>query len=495
MTKVETRAQKKAYGDFQTPLSLAQKIVQIAHDKHNIQADIIIEPSCGLGAFVAAANAVYENAAIYGFDINEAYLKEAKKNISSKNVFLQKADFFKFDWENFLQSLEQDKYLLIIGNPPWVTNSALSALDNNNLPQKNNFDKLKGIDALTGASNFDISEWMILQYIKWLSDKKGAIVQICKYSVARKILKRLQKNKQEHYKVHIYLIDAKKYFGVSVEACVFILQPSNINKFSIYASLDNTQHSYCITERNGYLVRNSKTYDKYSHLLRNQKNDSDFIWRSGIKHDCSKIMEIEEIDNGKYKNKLGQIVELEDNFIYPLLKSSDIANNRINQTKKRVIVTQRFPGEDTNIISKIAPNLWEYLNDNRSFFEKRKSTIYKKSNSLFSIFGVGEYTFKPWKIAISGLYKKIHFQIIGPIENKPVIFDDTIYFLSFDSKEEATKIYQILNSREVLSLLDSMIFWDEKRPITAKILNRIDLVKIAKELDISIENSLMHINN
>jgi len=38
-------------------------------------------------------------------------------------------------------------------NPPWVTNSQLSALNSNNLPAKSNFKQAKGIDAITGKQN------------------------------------------------------------------------------------------------------------------------------------------------------------------------------------------------------------------------------------------------------------------------------------------------------------------------------------------------------
>jgi hypothetical protein len=49
--------------------------------------------------------------------------------------------------------------------------------------------------------------------------------------------------------------------------------------------------------------------------------------------------------NNNLVNGLGEIVDLEDTYIYPLLKGSDIANGKISYTTKYVLVTQKNIGE------------------------------------------------------------------------------------------------------------------------------------------------------
>mgnify|MGYP006991333775 CR=1 FL=1 len=49
------------------------------------------------------------------------------------------------DWEEFFS--DKSGHVLVIGNPPWVTNSALGALGGNNLPEKTNFQRLGGFAA------------------------------------------------------------------------------------------------------------------------------------------------------------------------------------------------------------------------------------------------------------------------------------------------------------------------------------------------------------
>ena len=220
-----------------------------------------------------------------------------------------------------------------------------------------------------------------------------------------------------------------------------------------------------------------KHFEKWRHLL---GQDPRYIWRSGIKHDCSKVMELEPIKAG-FKNGLGETIRLETDYIYPLLKSSDVGNGRTNSYRKVVLITQKIVGEETSAINSVAPNTWRYLLNHKEYFDRRKSTIYRNKPD-FSVFGIGPYTFKAWKIAISGFYKNLKFSLIGPLDGKSVVFDDTVNFLSFDTDKEARFVYKLITSIPSLEFLESMIFWDEKRPITIEILRRLSLKAVAIEL-------------
>ncbi len=471
---------KWQFGDFQTPIDLARKVVDILKRNHGINPDVIIEPTCGKGAFIHASHEGFKQSKILGFEINPLYVKEARSlsgTDSGKNSpIVNEADFFSTNWDNVIAGLPG--YLLIIGNPPWVTSSELGLLNSQNLPDKSNFQNRKGIEAITGSANFDISEWMLLQHVKWLSQREGAIAFLCKYSVARKVMRQVRQNPNHRFFGHIYPVNAKTYFGASVEACLFILTTDTGNAdCEVYKSLDSSMSSHIIGERDGYVVNDVTKYEKWRHL---RGQDPKYIWRSGIKHDCSKIMELEPSNNG-YKNGLGENIECEDEYIYPLLKSSDVGNGRIGAYRKVVLITQRHVGEDTAIIKNSAPNTWEYLMSHREYLDNRKSSIYKNKPD-FSVFGIGEYSFKRWKVAISGLYKRLKFNLVGPLSGKTVVFDDTVNFLSFDTKKEAEFVYHLITSEPAQEFFDSIIFWDEKRPITTQILRRLSIKEVAKEL-------------
>jgi hypothetical protein len=126
------------------------------------------------------------------------------------------------------------------------------------------------------------------------------------------------------------------------------------------------------------------------------------------------------------------------------------------------------------------------LNDHKTFFDKRKSSIYN-NKPKFSIFGIGDYSFALWKVAISGLYKNIKFVVVGPYKDKPIMLDDTCYFIPCTSQKEADFLASLLNSQIAKEFFSSFVFWDSKRPITANILNQLDIFSLAEELGFASE--------
>ena len=78
----------------------------------------------------------------------------------------------------------------------------------------------------------------------------------------------------------------------------------------------------------------------------------------------------------------------------------------------------------------------------------------------FSVFGIGEYSFAQWKVAISGFYKSLDFRVVAPCEGRPVVLDDTCYFLPFRSEKEAVTVAELLNSDKARGFFKSVVFWD-----------------------------------
>ena len=74
----------------------------------------------------------------------------------------------------------------------------------------------------------------------------------------------------------------------------------------------------------------------------------------------------------------------------------------------KLIIYLQYENE-TNYIKYDYPKTYEYSTEHQEIFNGRKSSIYN-NKPPFSIFGVGDYSFKPYKVAISGLYKTFHFK-------------------------------------------------------------------------------------
>lgn len=476
----EERKRRAEFGDWQTPLSLAQqscsKLIELG-----IQPDVVIEPTCGVGAYVLAANSAFPNAKeIQGYEVNPEYLSRLQEQLQNKpnteRVQVHEADFFANDWEHILSSVEGN--LLVIGNFPWVTSSQQGAIGGTNLPVKSNFQGHSGFDALTGKANFDISEWMLLKVLTWFHHRPGAIGMLVKTAVARKILSHAQQQGAAVVDSFIFNIDSKKHFNAAVDACLLVMRfnpkvAEPVYEYTVFKDL-SAIHGKRVGHRGGKTIGDLSAFDSTQYLL----GKSSQKWRSGVKHDASLVMELKRTSAG-FQNGADEVVVIEDNYLYPLLKGSDVGSNK-QWREKFVIVTQRFVGENTEQIKATAPLTWKYLEDHSTKLDSRGSSIYAK-NPRFSIFGVGDYAFKPWKIAICALYKKLEFRLIGPIEGKPVMFDDTVYFISFDKKEEAEVAFAQINSDDVRRLLSSMIFWDEKRPIKAAILNSVDFSQTSSQ--------------
>ena len=471
---------KIEYGDFQTPMELCLAITAFLGD-NGVLPDVVVEPTCGQGSFVKASMDCFPAARlIYGFDVHSEYVDELRDGLPKENgqkCRIEQRDFFHVNWADFFARVEGN--LLVIGNPPWVTNAALGALESQNLPQKTNFQGLNGFAAKTGKANFDISEWMLIKILEALNRKKACLALLCKTSTARKTLRHAWVNHLNIGRASLHLIDAQKHFGVSVDACLLVIHTGlseEAHVASVYPGLSFENKTFSIGLAGRDLVADIDEY------LRLQDIDgiAYYAWRSGVKHDASSVMEFARKPLA-FVNGLGEECALETTFMFPLLKSSDIGNGRL-VPRRWVLLTQRRPSDDTRQIETTAPRTWQYLVNHGASLDKRRSIIYRK-RARFAVFGVGEYTFAAWKVAISGFYKNLRFEAIGKHCGKPVVLDDTCYFISCDSELEARFICELLNSDLCQRFLHSLVFTDAKRPITIDVLNRIDLKHLAEKLN------------
>ena len=474
---------KVEFGDFQTPINLANEICDLLYKK-GMRPRSIIEPTCGEGNLLLSALDRFPSATkAIGIDINYKHIERTRNRLATRS-YLDRAsvfqgDFFDVEWGKLLNGLPDP--ILVIGNPPWVTNSELAALNSANLPKKTNFQGFSGLDAKTGKSNFDISEWMLIHILEFLDRRDATMAMLCKISVARKVLAYAWKRNLPLRLSQIHLIDAKEAFGASVDACLLVCDVSKSEKQEdqvclVHEGILDDTYRTTFGYSNDRLIADIGCDEQWRHL----EGRKPYKWRSGIKHDCARIMEFRKEEHG-FRNKLGELYDLETTYIYPMLKSSDVVKESMPVPSRWMLVTQQFVGEDTAVIKYTAPKTWAYLMRHSELLDKRRSSIYR-GRSRFSIFGVGEYSFSPWKVAISGLYKKLHFAVVGQHAGKPIVLDDTCYFLPCQSESEAQCLASLLNSKVAEEFFKAFIFWDAKRPITVSVLSRLSLLALAREL-------------
>ncbi len=470
--------QRIEFGDFQTPRRLAREVCGLLA-RTGIPASSILEPTCGEGAFLGAALEAFPAVtAVRGFDRNPRYVHAALAAVAGHpDARVERGDFFAIDWGCVLSELPDP--ILVVGNPPWVTSAAVGSLGGTNLPEKGNVDGLRGIDALTGRANFDISEWMLREAMQWLDGRVGTLGVLCKTAVARKVLRYGWSKRAQVGSATLYRIDTLREFGASVDACLLVVRflPGACSmECDVHETLASTAPASRFGVREGRLVADLEAYDRHGFL----RGDGLVGWRSGVKHDCSRVFELSKV-NGGFVNGFGERVAIESDVVFPLLKSSDVARGR--EPRKHLLLPHQSMEESPADLEHRAPAAWSYLMSHTGILGERRSSIYRK-RPPFSVFGIGPYSLTRWKVAISGLYKELRFSRVGPHDGHPVVLDDTCYLFPCDSEEECDALYELLASPPATQLFSSLVFWDSKRPITARLLNTLDLAALTEALDL-----------
>ncbi|MCK5169473.1 MAG: hypothetical protein KAQ75_06320 [Bacteroidales bacterium] len=296
------KSDRAEYGDFQTNKDLSNNICKLLY-KHKVSPEIIIEPTCGKGNFIISALERFDNIKfIYGVEIYKPYVWETKfsildyflnKNISNiPEISINHFNVFDFDFD-IIRNRHLTQEILIIGNPPWITNSKLSILESDNLPVKSNFKKHTGFDAITGKGNFDIGEYISIKLLSIFAKSKGHFSFLIKNSVVKNILLEQNKNRHPLSNFQQFDIDAKKEFNVSVNACLLLC---SLNKIPDITVKEYNFYTTALIREYGW-VDNKFVADADLYLETNNIDGKcPFIWRQGVKHDASNVMEFDRLN-------------------------------------------------------------------------------------------------------------------------------------------------------------------------------------------------------
>lgn len=465
---------RREYGDFQTPPGLVSAVLgrlgPIA-----ARWPRVFEPTCGRGHFLAGLLALDPPPReVLGVEVQSGHLEAARAVANTApqhvRVGLTAGSFFDLDLKS-LAWADPAGPLLVVGNPPWITSAELGTLGSTNRPRRSNPKSIRGIDALTGASNFDAAEAVWLKLLTELADQSPTVALLCKTAVARNVLEHTRRLGLPIALAEVVRIDARAWFSASVDACLLritlgVAQTPTLDRIPVFSDLNARVPESAMGFARARLVVDFAAYSRVSTI----DGASPIEWRQGLKHDASAVMEL----TGERRNGLGGTVEVEDEHVYPLLKGSDLARPRPIAPRRAVLVTQRAIGEDTRPLERDAPRLWAYLQRHDGAFDRRKSSVYR-GRPPYSMFGVGPYAFAPYKVAVSGLHKHAVFHAVGPVDRRPVMCDDTSYYLSCRSAEQAALIEALLNQPMPIDLLRSFTTPGAKRSVTKAALQRLDL--------------------
>jgi hypothetical protein len=458
------------FGDFQTPAELAAAVWR-AVDVSAV--DLLIEPTVGEGVFLSTVPDTHRHLPWVAYDIDAGYAARARDVAAKRHLDarIECRDAFGLDQTDLLEDVA-GKTVLAIGNPPWVTNAAQAATGSRNLPVKLNRFGLRGLDALTGKANFDIAEAVLLSVLSALSSATEVrLAFLIKRSVAIKMAKDLL-GAPGMVAASFSRIEAQRWFGASVEAGLLQLtfRRGSVETTDRMVLADTLGGPFSgaagIVE--GVFAGDLTRYADARAI--EVGNGERLVWRQGIKHDLAKILELKPAPAG-FINGLDELVDVEEELLCPLFKSSDIASGR--PARRWLPLYQHDLSGPLEDISLRWPRLASYLRSHRSRFAARGSSIYRGKPD-FMLFGVGPYTLAPFKVAISGFYKTPRFTLLTPDElGRPPLVDDTCYMLPFTDVDAAETMVRYLNSAPVQNFLLSVADTTAKRPYTKDVLARI----------------------
>lgn len=470
MASATTSSRSSAFdaGDFQTPGSLAKRVWRVLPAA---RYDLVLEPTVGLGAFVGTAPGWARSSRWCCLDINPRYvaLTRAILEVEGFQGFtIEDKDVFTLETGDLVRAANGSRALLVVGNPPWVTSAAIAAGGGTNRPTARKQIGFARLDSVTGRSNFDLAEAVIHRVLDaGRTFDRVDLALLVKESVAMRMLDMFGRDPR-FASMTFSRIDAAREFGVSVSAG--LLQASRVEssapaepRLVIRESIGGA------VERVAGLVGAQVIADieAFSRRPRALRADEGRRWRQGIKHDVSRVLELEPVEGG-YRNGFGDVVELEPEVMVPLYKSSDIANGR--SPRKWFPLYQRDLQDDLSSLADRWPLLAAYLRRHSDSFARRGSRIYAKK-PLFALFGIGDYTRAPFKVAVAGMYPRPVFRVLCPDGGQAPLVDDTCYLLPFSRLREAEVVAGFLNSSPVAELIDSMVVGSAKRPITARALS------------------------
>jgi len=484
----EQFARRLERGDFQTPPPLAREVCRRLRDA-GLAPVSIVEPTCGVGNFLLAAIETFPSVRqAAASDVDAGYVEQARAAVAAAPRPVagtwRVEDCFTADWAERIAALPQP--WLLLGNPPWVTTARLSVVGGANGPLRRNVDHVRGIAALTGGGNFDISEALVRMALRLVGREGGAgggaLALLCKATVARKALAAAWREEWPGLADAdgaFHHLDARRWFGASVAAGLLIVRTDRTGALPRscreYASVDAAAPLRTFGWRDGELLADVDSVPARATVAPAPTADGRdphapaARWRSGIKHDAAAVFELRR-DGYGWRNGLGEQVELEAELLSPLLKATDVHHGRA--PSRWLLVPQRTAGEDPHARLAAAPLARAYLDRHSVRIGARKSRLWRSGKLVF-LFGIGPYAFSDWKIAVSALHLPPRFRVIGPFAGRPVVVDDTTCVRPCADEAEARNEAAALESARVRSALAARLFTDRKRPLTVAMLDRL----------------------
>lgn len=254
--------------------------------------------------------------------------------------------------------------------------------------------------------------------------------------------------------------------------------PNSFNNHYIIASADEANKIKSVLGHNDLVFRSGISLVKGGYYLLEFKNIVD------DKHSCFYYYERQ----GGSVRRSNHTVILENNIIYPYIKTDDINDDEIKEAKRYCIFPYEFGHKqpyDLNTVRAKYPCFYSFFMKPEIQKAINSSSSYNsriQNNSVdYGIFRVGEYTWSDWFLATRDNTKS-SFSIVGKIrthwgEYKQPLFDGHINYLSRENEcvlteSRARKLFAIFENEGVKLYIKNAA---DSRSISSRLYNDIKI--------------------
>ena len=142
---------------------------------------------------------------------------------------------------------------------------------------------------------------------------------------------------------------------------------------------------------------------------------------------------------------------IEPDLLYPLLRAGNV--KRWNARPNAQILITHEPDSHLNAIpepymKQHYPRAFAYLLQFENYLRSRKTQVVQNlmnRGPFYSLFGIGEYSFAPWKVVWTRI-AKVEAVVIGQKNNKIIMPQETLTMVACQSEEEAHYLAATINS-------------------------------------------------
>jgi SAM-dependent methyltransferase len=163
------------------------------------------------------------------------------------------------------------------------------------------------------------------------------------------------------------------------------------------------------------------------------------------------VMVANIIEGAKRKVEPTQAM-IEPDLLYPLLRGRDV-QRWVAKPSGYILMVQdpvKRRGIAEEEMQRHYMKTWEYLKNFEKELRQRASRgvsdMIRNGAPFYTIFAVGDYTFKPYKVAWPWISESVRAAVVHDQDGKPILPEHNCSFVGLDREEEAHFVCSLLNS-------------------------------------------------